>query len=527
MGEIIRRLFDDPKVWDWGLWPLESVFRKYSSAINQRIFSGDTVLHYVLKNDNCSSIMLHLLLGCGANLYIKDSQDMTPLEIAIRYRRDEASIMLLVALGALSYSYDPYPPYFCLAVRHQAPLLLIDAIISKRKGLDQCGFANHQTLFNCALSSPQPSRTVMILKKLMEAGLSLNVNPEELCAALRFNNSLETLNFLIEKKVELEAIKIMLDFITDTDVKFSDVMGNSLLHTAVQNKNCLSSLVELLIKRGVNVNHVNKLGDTALDEAVLNPECPESVLIILLKNGSNLNPRTVSLSRSDTKLLKLLLATGVSLDRMRYLRELENTVDNISFGPKRIIYFQYLLRYYLLEYSDFDLPFLKNVHTHYNDIIGYRDRCVGELTKLKSQNAGLNYTAIDLLSRNSSLRGAATNMEDKISHFNCLLKAISGYSLPLYRYIIADKVTRPVLEHKIYQTKVYVFKFVERKRIDIVLNSDCLMNAVPHLTDVDLLSLILAFFEWDPNTSSTKDLYQTITAESALEPLKKRFKLDE
>lgn len=246
----------------------------------------------------------------------------------------------------------------------------------------------------------------------------------------------------------------------------SNQWKDSLLHSAVRINGCTSDFVEFLIDLGIRIDSVDDSGDTPLHLAVRKQTCHPDVINSFLRRGSPVNVQN--------------LMGHTPLDYA--------ITENCDFAIAQL-----LLKYCLLQNPDFDVYDWIQRHGLAGKFSGYANDCKVELQRSKSEIVSNGWTLFEFLRVYS---GSQMRRSDaKAFNIDRLLQIIGAKLYPVYSEVIASKIHRSLLEHKLEYCNVRtVVEGSSGSRIkNIMLNYDCALDLTNFVDENSLLNVIVAF----------------------------------
>ena len=328
-----------------------------------------------------------------------------------------------------------------------------------------------------------PDTKIAIIKLLIEKGINLNYT-----WTLNSKNY-NILLFAIEKKLPIEIIKVLLQ--TDIDINIIDKNGNSkkfktvmengidinfvdqdnnnALFYAIINKSDIK-LIELLIKSGVNINHVNqnKIRLLANDD--------NQIPYVQLNNNNTKNALYYAIIyKSDIKIIKLLIKSGVNI----------NFVDN---SQKNALY--YAIAYKpdikiieLLIKSGIDirniLPILKNKDIKDNIIQFYKEYLQEYYASLLNDGVEPNIDIGRIIT--SNLEFIRTVIDDTINEINKYLNDTTN-TVPLptlpTKYSSTGGSSKTKKTHITYENKKKKVYGEDKNRYIIANKKNILLSSI-------------------------------------------------
>lgn len=416
---------------------------------------GGSVLHCAVSSLSChlKQNVFELLIERGADVAALNEKRQTVLCFALQNGYDASTVQLIVNAGApLNRCPHHHSALYCATNCYKGGTLkadTMDLILRSGATLDP-SFPNTLTPLICAL---------------------------RICT------------------YESKAI----EFLLDSTPTLSSVEMSSCLRTAVHNNYCTSDVVKHLIKKKAEVNEVNEMGDSALHLALKNQDCRVNVIKALIEKGAELNKE--NFNRQTPLLLAIknkppdpcitdeLLAAGAFINFCMCEELLR-----IFFLFEPLPFIKMLLRYFFLQTSHIDFECKFQLGQSSATLLKFRDECKQELEKMKLVKIGEQLTLYELLSEYSSPRDTAMSCYElpaKEFKFENLLKAIGGNSYPQYLNVIASKIGMKNMKKILDEVQVYCSTSVEKV---IVLNYESVCHIARFTTNVDLMNLILAYY---------------------------------
>ena len=260
---------------------IELVF--HADLINAKNKWGETPLHLVAKNGNIKS--LNTLLRLGADPFLKDNQDQTPLDIA---RKDLSDTSFIQTLEEVMF------PKKESEEKEKGFFSNLKSFFSFQKPKEEEKVnSEHNFLQFLSLKIPLEDFGTKI-----SSHVAKDSRPEKVIEMIRSGVSTET---LIEEKVNL-----------DVQNKY----GQTPLHLSVKQKD--KDMIEKLIISGAHPEAVNDLGNTPLHEASL---VGYEKALDLLITKENLNSRNfqgdtalhLAVKNDNKETIKTLIKKGADL----------------------------------------------------------------------------------------------------------------------------------------------------------------------------------------------------------------------
>jgi ankyrin repeat protein len=236
---------------------------------------SSTALHLSALSGNTS--MAKLLIENGADVNAKDKFG-TPLTTAFG-NRDMVALLLNNKADVEMKDEDGFAPLHLAEDKETAQLLLAHGA-----KLDTTGYAGRTPLHQSAMRN----RNDMV-EWLCSKGAHVNALDSEGQTPLII--SLSQLGYNIDTKTRTDTVRILLNHGADLSCrdKSRDKKGWTLLHYAIRESN--EDIVDLLLKRGMDINAKDKYGYTPLHWAVTNKD--KKMVELLVSRGADVNARNL------------------------------------------------------------------------------------------------------------------------------------------------------------------------------------------------------------------------------------------
>jgi len=252
---------------------------------------GSTVLHYAA--DHGSTEIVQLLLKKGASIHLEalDSDDKTPLFLAIYSRNLEVVKCLLDAGGNINAS-SKWPAMYAAAYYGRVPI--VQELLSRglTRGIwEACG-ENNWTPLHAGYD------TAEVTKLLLEAGANVNA----------VNSDGKTALHLASYGEYTSTVKILVEH--NADLTIADKRGSTALHEAVDK----AEIVEILLGKGTDIDVLDNEGRTPMLLSASRGKLES--LELLLKHGGDLwkpdgngwTPLHVACSDGQIRIVEAILA---------------------------------------------------------------------------------------------------------------------------------------------------------------------------------------------------------------------------
>lgn len=561
------------------LWKIREFLERDHSLINEQDTYKRTPLLRVIIDSYCYSEIVMLFLHFGADVNIKDQFNNTPLLAALDNFRDESIVKALLEKGAsiedyipldrtplrytfadcnwtrrknfkwktnilnlllkagLDLNYISYKSFYyprsplCLVLTDGADMRDVELLLSKGASLKACML--HKSPLHCVTDG----RTGALLKASV-VQLLLDIQAREGEVVL---SSLEPLQkALAGRHYETTAIKLLLDHSDENAITDWIQQTNGNLHAMVKNADCKAEIVKLFIQRGACISKLNEHGETVLHSFLqFSSLCTRdtNLLELLLKEGVPMNIQCngeTALQKAVDKLfgkyvINMLLAYGARL-YPNGIRILEMALRNSKVYKQGPYVLKTLMKYFFLEFPGFNIERLVKNYDCEPDcdtLIVFASEYTSEVKRMESKNVNSDCTLHRFMSDNVL-----------IDNWNRLLKILSNNEFPMYVDVILYKMSasrhaEEFIQNYLHELKVYSGDDYPGKAEDeakgkarfikkVALNFDVICNIALFLSDVDLLSLIVAFYR-----EHDKPLMKRNTDSKHFIMFQKRRKLDQ
>ena len=279
--------------------------------VNTADENENTPLHFASEMGSVENV--RQLLINGANINLRNKEELLPLDIAFGYTHSSKHVQVIEEL-IKNYSDVPTNQNFYYAFQ---------AI--SNTGVDS-RFENGATVLHYSAMYNHPALMSMFIKR----GAYLEARDE--------NNNTPIHTAVVSGNLEIVELLIR----SGVDVDARNGSSSTPLHLAVTQSGKLE-IIEYLLDNGADINSRNIYGDTALHISVDPEVSPEFVQLLLLrntdpnsrdKNGNT--PIMLALARDNRKAVELLLANKTDLYAKNYneitplVRALMKGIDVIS-----------------------------------------------------------------------------------------------------------------------------------------------------------------------------------------------------
>lgn len=229
---------------------LEKVSKLLNSAADLHTTVGDfdkrNLLHHAAQNGHPD--LIELLIEKGIDVNSLDKRGRTALYLACYdYKVDSAKT--LVANGAEINISGEYNPLDMASSNSYYGTEIVELLLENNADVNLICRGTQVTPLMGALHQKKTAA----LKLLLNAGANTNhvdANGESPLGRVSYFDFPEHVSLVLDFKAKID---------------FQDKEGNSALHIATERKN--KKVIEVLIKRGININLKNKDGETAKDLA--------------------------------------------------------------------------------------------------------------------------------------------------------------------------------------------------------------------------------------------------------------------
>ncbi len=305
---------------------------KKGANVNYRTKGNETLFMLIAKNPEVSTEIAGILFTYGVPLDIKNRKNQTVLDIAIEsknaalekflrkaqklidlkladalQKKNQSTMESLLKIGANpNFKHVEGSSVFLQALDEEMPASLIKAMIDHGANVTERLVLKGRPAIHLAIFNKESSEILEILSKK-----GADVNEED-------DNGVSALNKACKNGL-LESVKTLLRLGADPNHVAKMGFTNPLID-AVQSGNV--ALIDLLLQKGVKVNHIDKQGESALTWSIdsNNPKIVE----MLLKQGadpkhSNEEQETAlillaKMPNANVEIAKILLEHGAPLN---------------------------------------------------------------------------------------------------------------------------------------------------------------------------------------------------------------------
>ena len=296
--------------------------------INLADVNKKTVLMHALQNNALPEI-IKLLIEKNADINLANAKNASVLMYALKYNElkyDERHeiIELLIELLIDNTNTNIFNMVdkngmnvLMYAIFYQSPLNIIKKIIKKIDNINMVDIKGDSALMLAIRNVLTVNMDLDIIKLLIDNGANTNlVNNMDisiLMQAIMANEILEktgmielliknvdninivdkngdnVLMYAFKYKASPEIIKILINKVDNININMVNISGDSVLMFAIIYINVIKDLdiIELLIKKGANINLVNNMGINILMKAVMLVKL--DIIKLLIKNRTNIN----------------------------------------------------------------------------------------------------------------------------------------------------------------------------------------------------------------------------------------------
>ncbi len=317
------------------------------ASVNTLSASGLTPLHGAAAY-NSNPEILEELLKSGALIDQNSPSDISPLHAAAANSSNPKIIKILVSKGAKVNSEDEKgntPLHIAVSANKKSEIT--KALLEAEAEVDVLNSEGLTSLHLAARDNPNPE----VLKTLLSFGAKTGIPdkkgnlPYDLAkesnakiAGARIFKKLRTLHRENwgTKEFFQEAGAEDVERCLNQGAKVSDkILPNGLtpLHWAAR---CTKhkEVIEILLKKGAEINVPERTGLTPLHWAVQNPNIPVEIVDIMVQNGGDIHVRT---KNTKSSLIETAIRNATKGDVLKYLIELGIPVENdVERGPPLI-----------------------------------------------------------------------------------------------------------------------------------------------------------------------------------------------
>jgi len=319
---------------------VELLLKHKAKVNNVKPDSGDSALEYAIYNKKPK--VIELLLKFKTNPNLKTSRDQTMLSLCID-KKLEDSAMLLVNSGAKFKQANRYGGFILTeAINNKLTKL---AILLIKKGANLNIKSTHKNIakWETPLANAVLNKEFEVANALLDAGAKAKVERRSTklvtqvitAGKLKLIKKLYSKGFDVNEKLlsdqsyggRLTPLNLSLKFKHTALVNWFLKQGASPNLWNSEGRNSAffvkdKVMLTLLIKHGLDINHVSKLNTTALTEAILQDDL--ALIKLLLEQGANpengfteegYSNLMAATFKRDTVLVKLLLKHGAKANR--------------------------------------------------------------------------------------------------------------------------------------------------------------------------------------------------------------------
>ncbi len=310
-GSIVLNYLDP-----WGCSPLHIATKKRApnlvrlllqkrALLNLKDGSGVTPLHIAVGHG--TEQIVQLLLNNGAHTEVKDSSGNTAVQRALSKRKDVVTLSLLIDKGADIEARDIVGRTpLCNAIVSNS---LITARYLIKRGADANAKCDISNTLGTLLFEAVRQKKEWAVELLLEGGADLQA---------RDITGRRVLYYAVRGGQE-SMVKVLLDHGATETLTTGPVSnsGSTILHCAMIKPNL--TIVEMILKAGVDVNGRDLIGDTALHGLVRSgPQPLEQTVSLLLNLGAEINmvnndsdtPLHLAVSHDRLRIAQMLLDAG-------------------------------------------------------------------------------------------------------------------------------------------------------------------------------------------------------------------------
>lgn len=438
-------------------------------------------LHRAIKNGRLKKIQ-SLIRNCADVNEVNNFGD-TPLSQALFCYNVPKNIEIIKELLKYGASVDEIEKYSCkplyLAARYQESPEIVQEIIKYDFNVDARNKYGCTALIGSLLNPHDHKRTLLIVKELLNAGVSVNK-----CDVY----GRTPLHIAVIKCKEWSVIQELLNHGADINAK--DGEKETPLYFAIRNGHV--DVIKKLLKRGASVKVGNVYDETPLHVALKRKEQTLEIIQLMLKHGANVNEKcyfdTTPLSivwlykLVDLGIPEELINHGASVHEsfipcvLQHISE-KNINDDLM---------KELVKYALIEHTDSIYCFYcEKITENYPQIVQIYTK---EISDMKKEYIVEKITVYDILVQNcNNYYKVFSNGNDIFSKYNRpFLQFVEKF--PSYHNIILNRLaSRKYLLKILYDIPVVVE--INEKIINI---QPCFQVIGQYLSKVDLKNVIFA-----------------------------------
>lgn len=276
-----------------------SLLIERGAHVESRDGSGMSALHFAARNGAIE--VINLLLDAKADVNVRSNLGQTPLHMAsINGKTEAVSLLLMRGSGVNETDKEGWTALHNAAYNgHEST---VETLLQNGASVEaQAGSGS------TALHAAAQDGHTNVIELLLRYRADIQ----------RISSMGSALHFAVYGG-HVSAVRSLLDH--DVNPMLRDPLGATALHVAAESPESTTDLMEMLIKRGVDLNAVTRQGETALNLGIRRKS--EDIVKILLKHGADCEiapndgwrPLLAAVATGDVNIVKLLLDHRVDVN---------------------------------------------------------------------------------------------------------------------------------------------------------------------------------------------------------------------